>query len=568
MTGKHVTCLAILLALAGSLHAATIYVDGDPNHTGVAGSQSSSFSDIQQAIDAAMNGDTIIVMPGRYLSADPWKYAELKFNNKNIRLQSSAPTDFEVVAKTILCGVVIFGGLETTNCQLQGFRIQNHDSGGILGNGTRATISHCMITGNGPCGATVLKDCHGLVQNCLIADNTTFHACLYYFVVSGCTSMVNCTVTNNIAGIDASGGMSLHNCIAYNNSGADLYAEPPQKPTMDYSLIANRFMAENPALKQTGTLVEGDPCFVRVGVWTGEVAYEIQWGFDDQSGTTRIYKPGATLTEGDYHLMSEGWRWNGADANGSHWCSDSVTSVAIDAGDPLDSLGEEPNRVPQDPNGLRGVNHAINLGVYGGTSQASLAPTPGRPWDANAVNLQDYWPLAKKNEWHTSLYHGSIVVADDVNVSGITARRLDVRWDGSAYALGGVYLDYALRMTKEPLIYHGSYPQGTSGEFVARYPQYLGIGSTINAPDNPVAKTPRVCSAVLVQGTLEEVIAGTGLNPKDFIKGPWNDVIALKEKKADGTLTAPFTIFARGFGPLMLGGTTVNLAIIDGTERW
>ena len=62
---------------------------------------------------------------------------------------------------------------------------------------------------------------------------------------------------------------------------------------------------------------------------------------------------------GDFHLKSQAGRWNGSD-----WVTDSVTSPCIDAGDPSE----------KDPDGTR-----INMGAYGGTSEASKSPSCPKP---------------------------------------------------------------------------------------------------------------------------------------------------------------------------------------------
>jgi hypothetical protein len=72
----------------------------------------------------------------------------------------------------------------------------------------------------------------------------------------------------------------------------------------------------------------------------------------------------------DYHLMSEGWRWNGSEI-GTY---DDFTSFCIDAGDPALPLGDEPMSAPRDPNNEYGINLHINMGAYGGTHQASIPP--------------------------------------------------------------------------------------------------------------------------------------------------------------------------------------------------
>jgi hypothetical protein len=56
------------------------------------------------------------------------------------------------------------------------------------------------------------------------------------------------------------------------------------------------------------------------------------------------------------------------------WTWDDVTSRCIDAGNPGSVLADEPLTIPDDPNNLWGHNLRINMGAYGGTSEASIPP--------------------------------------------------------------------------------------------------------------------------------------------------------------------------------------------------
>ena len=81
---------------------------------------------------------------------------------------------------------------------------------------------------------------------------------------------------------------------------------------------------------------------------------------------------GAWPVAGDYHLQSEGWFW---DMLGGTWVWADATSPCIDAGDPAAPLGDEAPCAPGDALSERAdVNTRVNLGAYGGTSEASLAP--------------------------------------------------------------------------------------------------------------------------------------------------------------------------------------------------
>jgi len=96
---------------------------------------------------------------------------------------------------------------------------------------------------------------------------------------------------------------------------------------------------------------------------------------------------------GDYRLKSAGWRWDTASER-DIWTFDDVTSKCIDAGNPGASLADEPVTIPQDPHNYFGENIRINIGAYGGTKQASIAPIGFSLLsdlnNDNKVDFQDY----------------------------------------------------------------------------------------------------------------------------------------------------------------------------------
>jgi parallel beta-helix repeat protein len=171
-------------------------------------------------------------------------------------------------------------------------------------------------TGEGP--GSVLKNF--IIRNSGIAISLNY---------GSSPTIRNLTIVDNEFGIAAyeNSNPDISNCILWNNRDGDLFQCEAR-----YSCFEGEASAEGN--------ISGDPLF-------------------------------ADLADGDYHLKSEGWRWN---MQNESWTYDNVTSRCIDAGDPLSPLGDEPMSAPRDPNNEYGINQRINMGAYGGTCQASIPP--------------------------------------------------------------------------------------------------------------------------------------------------------------------------------------------------
>jgi hypothetical protein len=145
--------VGLFFPLSGQLAiAATRYVDASVSESGDGESWETAFKTIQEGIDAASDGDTVIVAEGIY-------YESIRFEGKNIVVCSTDPVDAGVVAGTVIDGnqsgaVVSFAGTEKETCTLSGFTIRNGraaEGGGVCGGTwalrTRATIRDNAITG-------------------------------------------------------------------------------------------------------------------------------------------------------------------------------------------------------------------------------------------------------------------------------------------------------------------------------------------------------------------------------------------------------------------------------------
>ena len=315
-----------------------LYVDDDapgdrgPGDIGISdlhenGTAAQPFDSIQEAIEVAAEGASIIVRPGTYKE-------NLSFIGRSIHVTGIDPNDPNISAYPVIEGAsdgpaVTFSRGEDPNCVLNGFVLsggRGRLAGAILCLGSSPTISNCLVVGN------TASDADGAAIYCKDSDAV----------------FANCTVVNNSGGEQGGGfhAMDSHlmlvNSIVWENTPSQMAASGSGELSVSYSDVLGGW----PGL---GNL-DADPLFVRPGAWT------------DPDDTDVILPPedgDAVWLAGDYHLMSREGRW---DPQTQGWMVDDVSSPCIDAGDPLDAVGSEPNA----------QEGSINMGAYGGTAGASL----------------------------------------------------------------------------------------------------------------------------------------------------------------------------------------------------
>ena len=298
----------------------------DPNENG---SYEHPFDEIGEAIDVSVDGVTVRVREGTY-------YETLDYQGKSIMVTSWEPNDPCTVSDTVIDAnglgtVVTFDSGEDPNSILHGFVLTGglgEFAGAVCCVDSSPTIVNCLIVGNrvleNAAGAVYLHGSDATISACTLADNFcgAFGAGLY------CEDSSPLVVSS----------------IVWDNSPAQIAAVSESIPTVAYSDVQGGWLGWKN--------ISGNPLFVQPGYW-GDIA--------DPGMVVPPDEPGAVWVAGDYHVRSEAGRW---DPWASCWTADDVTSPCIDAGDPEETVGEEP-----EPNGGR-----INMGAYAGTAEASKTP--------------------------------------------------------------------------------------------------------------------------------------------------------------------------------------------------
>jgi len=241
--------------------------------------------------------------------------------------------------------------------------------GGIKNQSGNPAIANCKFSWNSAIFAGGVDNDHGnpILLNCIFCKNyatvgggmnnlqcsPTLINCIFYGnsamkgggmeninshpLLTNCTFSGNASLLGPGAILNLGSKPILTNCILWGNSSDQV----DSRAIVSYSNIQGGWEGEGN--------IDVDPLFVEPGYWAH---------IEDANFVVEPNDPNAVWVGGDYHLKSQAGRW---DAKSESWVVDDVTSPCIDAGDPNNPVGDEP-----EPNGGR-----INMGAYGGTAEAS-----------------------------------------------------------------------------------------------------------------------------------------------------------------------------------------------------
>lgn len=250
----------------------------------------SEYATIQEAIDVAKSGETVLVADGTYKGTGNkdldyyGKAIEVRSENgaektiidcegagRGVFFHSSEPNSAILQGFTIRNGFAGQGGaihcksssptlrqlvIDDNNASSEGggiyirenskpliedCTIRNNHSGGsgggmVFRNGSNIIVRRCHIVGNsvtGSGGAVNGSDSKGLFENCLVVGNTA-NSMGGFFFHNAQSTISNCTVTNNQGGgLEANNTNSnhvLHNTIFWANGGTELAFSSNAKP--------------------------------------------------------------------------------------------------------------------------------------------------------------------------------------------------------------------------------------------------------------------------------------------------------------------------------------------------
>ena len=378
-------------------------------------------------------------------------YSATEYDGGNIYCYNSCPTIRNCIIKdgyaTGSGGGIYFdcSNASIINCTITDNRADYY-GGGISSAFCDPVIINCIISGN-----TAGREGGGIdsgqsdpnIFNCIIIDNNAPLGGGINCYFPGVANVVNCTLVansaNDVGGAVhcwSEGSANIKNSILWANSaidGTQLGIQEEGSASVTYCDVqggqTNIYDPCEHLIWDSGN-IDNDPCFASFDSNGNPNLWDFHLQSTDGRWNSTFYRTDlnndGTINLVDFAELAGVWLQQGsmpedlnrdgtvdwmdmelftqyylANSDSDGWVSDTSTSPCIDAGDPNSDWSSEPW-----PNGKR-----INMGAYGGTSQASKNGNPGNFNLDDVVNFKDFGELA--NKW---LLEGAFF--EDLNSNG------------------------------------------------------------------------------------------------------------------------------------------------------
>ena len=289
-------------AASGAVHHVAL---GNPNAGFPYTNWSTAAATIQDAIDAAVPGNTVLVSNGVYETGGRVYISSLLTNrviiDKPITVQSvNGPTVTTIRGNGPISDTAVRCVWITNGASLVGFTLTNGatrmsggiidmNGGGLIAVSSLASVSNCIITGSSAAGNGGGVQA-GTLNNCLLTGNSAAGN------GGGARSAVlnNCTLAGNSA-VTEGGGTSLstlNNSIVYFNTA-------PLFGSENYAGGTNSYTCTTPLPAGTGN-IDTDPLFVNAGAGN----YRLQAGSPCRDTGANALAPGGADLDGKARIQN------------------------------------------------------------------------------------------------------------------------------------------------------------------------------------------------------------------------------------------------------------------------
>ena len=267
--------LTVLFVLSSITFARIIRVPGQEDN-------------IQLGINAARDGDTVLVSNGQWVGAISFRGKDITVASRYIIAQIPGTIENTLISATWGDSTVSFNNDETSDAHLIGFTINNGRApggggGGVYINDASPVISHCIIAGNMSlshgAGIYITGGAEPTIEYTLIRGNQATRDGGGVYVNASHPTFHNVTLTQNNAErngggifIDGNSRVTASRLLIYGNGadeGGGMFLSSSQAGTYDRMTVINNATDED----DSGALHvdDGDVTFVNSIIWDNGV---------------------------------------------------------------------------------------------------------------------------------------------------------------------------------------------------------------------------------------------------------------------------------------------------------